>query len=431
MTPPPELGEIAPQAGPAFSDQTSVTAADVTRAAGVAPLVVATLQNQAGISAAASRVRARMSGVAEQQAGYLPQVSAGLVSDLSGNDSASPQLQLTGSQMVYDFGRTGRNVSRQVLLAQKAHLDFLETVDDELANVMLLVADYESQTRQLALGRDRLARMVTLRRLVQDRIREGAATDGSLLDADRRVQTAETLLLRTELALASARREISLETGMTVRDGGSGIALGRMDCGTTPLDPDRVVAVQGAHLDMALADLDLSNAATERLPTVALEASTARDLSDLSQGSDVNFGLRVNTRLFQGGATQSRTEAARNNATAVTANLTGARQRAQRSHAAALDAIASQRVLTQAIGAQIDMLDRTRALYLRQFVELGTKSIDDVMTVEEEYHQTRLDLETSRVEVVKEQVNCLAAEGRLRHFLGIEDATAFGLALRQ
>lgn len=69
-------------------------------------------------------------------------------------------------------------------------------------------------------------------------------------------------------------------------------------------------------------------------------------------------------------------------------------------------------------------------MYLEQFLELGTKTIDDVLTLEEEYHQTLLDLEMIRAEITSEQIGCLADEGRVRAFLGIEDTVAYGLALR-
>lgn len=436
MAPPRGLEAIAPQSVSAFAADTAAQQPqpllpDVNDLPGVAPIVAATLRSDPGIPGAASRVRERISGVAERQSGYLPQVSAGLVSDLSGDDSASPELQLTGTQMVYDFGRTGRSVSRQVLLAQNTHLDFLESVDDALIAVMLLVADHESQTRQLALGRDRVARMISLRQLVADRSREGAETSGSLFDAERRVQTAETLLLRAELALASAQREIILATGTGLPADGPALPLTRLSCGAVPLEPDLTIAVKSALADLAVADIDVSDAATARLPTLELQASTGRDLSDLSEGSDIDFGLRLNTALYQGGATRSRNAAALANAAAAEASLAAARQQVLRAAAGVQDAIAAQRVLMRAINVQIDTLDQTRDLYLQQFTELGTKTIDDVLTVEEEYHQALLERETTRAEIIREEINCLMAEGRVRQFLGIADATAFGLALRQ
>lgn len=364
MAPPGELALISPELNKATDADRSTDLpplTDVTEASDVSPIVIGTLRSQSGIASAASRVQSELSGIATEQAGFLPEVSAGLVTDLSPIDDATPRLQLTGSQMIYDFGRTGRAVSQQALRTQRAHLDFLDTVDEELTDMLNLVADYESQERRLALAEARLSRMQELRDLVEDRITAGAATNISLIDADRRVQTAQTLLLRAELGLASATRDINLETDTDIRTG----ALPQLDilrCGEMPLDPDSITSVKDAAIEIGMAELDLLDAQSARLPSIALQASTARDLNDLGQGGDIDLSLRLNTVIFQGGATQSRGAVARNNLLAAEANLTSARQRAERIHAAAVDAIASRRVLAEAISDQVSLLERTRDL---------------------------------------------------------------------
>ena len=430
--PPQGLGVISPDlAQQAAATDPATGAVDVATAAGMAPIVVATLRSQSAISGAADRVKSRLATVAEQQAQFLPQISAGVVSNLSSGGGSSPQLGVTATQMLYDFGRTGRGVSRQVLLAQRAHLDFLDVVDENLSEMLRLLANYNSQSRQLDLGRDRLARMSELMGLVENRSLAGATTDNSMIEAQRRVQTAETLLIRAELALASSRREIESESGMTVGAAGPGVSLNGFSCGAAPLQPDLVTAVKIASVDLAVATLDVQTVQGDRLPTLSLEAAYNQDVSGQSPPGAAEVNLQVNMPVFRGGAARSRSDSAVRNSAAAKAALDSARQEAGRAYEHALDTVQSGQVLAKAIGAEVELLDRTRELYLQQFLELGTKTIDDVLDAEEEYHQTLLDLEVSRLDMAVGQIDCLVAEGRLRQVLGIETALLHGLALHQ
>ncbi|WP_274353693.1 TolC family protein [Roseinatronobacter alkalisoli] len=430
---PSELIAISPELERQDTHRTQAEDIAVTTAgaSGVPLIVVSALRSQPRVTRAAERVRQEFANVEEKQSLYFPQVSASVVSELAGNGGASPQLRFTGSQLLYDFGRTERGVARQVLLAQKAHLDFLTSVDDSLTDIFRLLAEYESQRLQLALGRDRLARMIELRNHVESRIQEGVTTSGSLIEAQRRVQTAETIVLRAELAIASKRREIEAEAGTAIGSAISDINMSRLNCGPAPLELNTVINVKKAQIDAAVAQLDAQNAQSARMPSLSVEASSSHEFSNLPKAADTRLALRVDTSMLSGGANRARRDATSRNAAAAEAALTGERQRAQRSVEGLQDTASSQRVLAEALKAQSAMLDDTRALYLQQFLELDTKSIDDVLSVEEEYHQTLLDTELARLDIRMSAINCMSVRGQLRRFVGIEDKLLFGLALRQ
>ena len=116
---------------------------------------------------------------------------------------------------------------------------------------------------------------------------------------------------------------------------------------------------------------------------------------------------------------------------AAQATLNAEREDVQRNHAEVIDTIATQKIIVQALKEQSDLLDQTRTIYLQQFIELGTKTIDDILDVEEDYHQNLLDIEITQLELAVEQINCLASQGLSRRFLGVEDKLLHGLILHQ
>ncbi|MEM5500453.1 TolC family protein [Ahrensia kielensis] len=424
-----ELMTISPELG-TQNASAPLRVRDVAKEPNLTPIVVSTLNSQAAIVEAAEQVRVRFANVEEAKAQYFPQVSVGVASNLIGSGSASPQLTLKGSQMLYDFGRTDRGVSRDVHQAQLAHLSFLDAVDSDLTEMLRLLAEFESQSKQLKLGNDRLARMVELGNLVKRRSAEGVMDGNDLIEAKRRVQTAETLLIRAKLALSSSSRDIESETGVDIGSSESGLDIASLTCGEDPIKFDTLTSVQRAAMELRVAKLDAKNAETERMPTLSLEASTSYDLSNASNNNS-GMTLRLEGALFRGGAVKSRIKAASRSVSAAEASLRGARSEAQRDQARALDAVKTQKVITKALLSQSALLDETRKLYLNQFLELGTKTIDDVLDAEEEYHQNLLDIELTRKELAIEKINCLAAEGRTRRFLGVENSFLHGLALKQ
>ena len=397
----------------------------------VAPIVQSTLDSQQKISTAAEHVMTQFANVDAEQASYFPQISVGIATDFIGSGAGNPQLLLNGSQMIYDFGRTGRDVTRQILLAQKTHLDFLDAVDKSLTEMLRLLVKFDSERRQLALGRDRLDRMTELRSLVESRSAEGVTVGNSLIEAERRVQTAKTLLLRSDLTFAGINRALEAETGMAVSAIGAGVDTSGLNCGSIPLDESMVTTVKKGQVDIAIAQLNLENTQTQKLPKLSLEVSAGGDLPTLSDSSDVGIRLNVDTALFSGGAFGARITAAERRLAAAQATLNAEREDVQRDHAEVIDTIATQKIIVQALKEQSDLLDQTRTIYLQQFIELGTKTIDDILDVEEDYHQTLLDIEITQLELAVEQINCLASQGLSRRFLGVEDKLLHGLILHQ
>lgn len=427
-SPPQELVDISPDLA-LENTSSAARAEDLSGAADVAPIVIASLQNQSTILGAAERVRSQFAKIEEERSGFYPQISAGIGSSLVGNDDAAPQLRLTGSQLLYDFGRTGRRVSREVLLAQKAHLEFLDVVDGDLSDLLRLLVKYDSQSEQIDLARTRLVRMEELAALVEKRTVEGAGTVDGPLEAERRVQTAKTVLLRTELELAGSRRAITDETGVAIDENSLDLNLDRLDCSAASFDAGQISGIRMAQIDMALAQLDLQTAESARRPTFAVEAATSHGFSDLWNTDGVGVNLRVDTTVFKGGAVRSQKAAAARNEAAALAAFEGERQEARRRFREARDSVVSKEVMADALRDQSDLTDKTRVLYRQQFVELGTRTLDDVFDAEEEYHQNLLDVQLALQDAALEQVSCLAAQGLLRRFVGIENTLLHGLAL--
>ncbi|WP_165802930.1 TolC family protein [Pelagivirga sediminicola] len=426
--PPSEIQQIRPtlQEGSDFASN------DLARvpvgSSGVTPLVLGTLRTRADIAEAAQKVEAGIVGIDEARAGYYPQLSAGVISGLAGNTENGSRLQVTASQLLYDFGGTARAVSREVLASQGKYMRFLEVVDEELAETVKTYWTMRRYVEQQAIADKQLQTMQQLEKLSQSRSNEGVNSTTDLLEAQRRVQSAETILLQAQLEMANANRRLSRFSGVSGGIADDALGTINLTCEGEKFNDALSPRVQLAALQKAIAEIDLKDAENALFPSVSLEAVADRDIVG-SGASGVGVNLKVDSALFSGGAHRSRKVIAVKTAKAADAALEAARQDITLEHDNAIADIKGQRVLIASLEKQADMLDETRELYRRQFVELGNRTIEDVLDIEDEYFRSLRDLAETRINLAVRQVDCVKSSGRLRARLGLDGKFLHGLAL--
>ena len=74
------------------------------------------------------------------------------------------------------------------------------------------------------------------------------------------------------------------------------------------------------------------------------------------------------------------------------------------------------------LAARVQSTQRTRDLYREQYLQLGTRSLLDLLNAEQEFHGARFEQAESVHEVQRLAVECLYQSGRLREAFGLVDA---------
>lgn len=400
------------------------------RPADVEAIAWRALVSQADIASAAQQVESAIQTARAATGDYLPQISAGMEAGMSTSGNTEPALTLTGSQMLYDFGALDRSVQQSVLRARIAHLDFLDNVDDLLQEVVASYSGLEKARAQLSVTGARLTRMQELEQLIVNRQAEGIASAPDLLDARREVQSSEALHLKAQVELARAERNLSTLAGpqaLTLHGPVSGLASA---CRGDGLQLEGIPSVERAGLTRLAAELAVENAAKSGLPSVSLVADASQPVSGFSHPSpQVGFGLDISSALFRGGSRKAELAAAQNSLKAAAAALRASQQDAGLAWSNAMDEVRNLGVMRDALERQVAGLDEMRGLYQSQFLELGTRNLREVLDIEAEYFDARLDLLATRAEIEAAQVACLREAGVLRRHFHLEDKTLHGLRL--
>src|SRR5690606_32140392 len=197
-------------------------------------------------------------------------------------------------------------------------------------------------------------------------------------------------------------------------------------------EPDwsRVPAVMEAEAAEQAANAQLTLAEAEALPSVALEGRIGSDVSRLgSADPEFRLGLNVTGDIFNGGTSAARRNAATHAAAAAQAAMARARLEVQRSLLEASGQATSLSGLRKTLTQTRKTLDETRKIYRTQYLELGTRTLLDVLNADQEYHAARLQYANAEFDLRKLGLDCIYNSGRTRDIFNLTGYQVQGVAL--
>ena len=377
-------------------------------------------------------------GIAAARAGYYPQIRGGVGTQLSNRD-ISPydsrrlnQASLTVSQMIYDFGKVSGAVNQAEAGVASARALALLSVDEVARETALAWVELH---RQQVLGRiagEQVQGVQALADLVNERERKGASSRSDTAQASSRVDAARAQQLSTEAQTARWRTQLMVLTGARGPVGIVGeppVALAeacRPGIDASLLSPP---AVQLAEAQRAIAQADLRVADANLLPTLSLDGSVGRGIDARSRlpgenGISTSVSVNFAAPLYEGGGNQARKRAAAYAVTAAESAVAQAQLVARQSLQDAQAQSQGQAARLPVLSSRVESIRSTRDLYRQQYLQLGTRSLLDLLNAEQEYHTSRFEQAESGLELSRLGVECLYQTDRLRATFAIEPAQA-------
>lgn len=366
------------------------------------------------------------------KAAYYPQVSGGLASrydrDPSGRyDKKQIQsLDLNVSQMIYDFGKTSSSVRRAEYgsLGAQAQTDL---TSEQLVHLATSTVLFVARSQKLiTLAKEQVREVKSLGELVDMRYEKGASNRSDVLQAMSRLDSVQSqemdAVAQHQMQLKELALLINTPTLTGVSLDGMPADLGRL-CTKAPsweLIPEFAIAEMEA--EQALAELDLAKA--EELPTISLQGNTSRALNATpNYGSklDTTFSLNLSMPFYQGGGLAAGKRAAAGTVQAAAARKNEIQldvsQRLSEANVRHQNMMQRQSLLTQ----RVENLKGTKGLYRKQYLDLGTRSLVDLLNAEQEYHQAQVDVVTNELDLLLVQLDCAYYLGLLAKELQVSE----------
>lgn len=413
-------------------------------AGGVRPLgmndaVRIAVASHPAVRSAAGQALQATEGIAAARAGYYPQVSAGVSSQASNSQIEGyggkhvRQALLSVSQMLYDFGKVEGAVGEAQGSATAARARALLQVDNvarETAQAWLQVHRQQAMSEAAQAQVDGVRALAVLAR---ERQSKGATSQSDVAQAQSRLEAARTQLLSAQAQAQRWRLNLMNLTQSAAPAGIAGAAAPALNSACAvqvqALDAAPPPSVLAAQADLVAAQAARRSADAQLLPTLSLEGAVNRGLDAGSrlagqQGVVSSLTVTLSAPLYEGGRNQARQRAAVHAAEAAEAAVGHARlsARQQFEDARAQSQDHAQRL--PLLGERMATTRLTRDLYREQYLQLGTRSLLDLLNAEQEFHTAHFEQLQSEHEIEQLAVECLYQSGRLREAFGLADSTA-------
>ena len=420
-------GKIAPQQELPDLDGTKIapTLNNVPENLTINQAIQRAVQWHPDIATAVGKLMQSADSVDVAKAKYYPQVNGGIDngwSSTSNNHKFNPSINLSISQMLYDFGKVSSSVRAAeagVAQQQASVLVSIDNVAHDTASTLVQVQQYQ---KLVAIAQEQLTALEKIGRLARERNDEGATSLSDTTQTDARIEGARSTLIQYQSALETSRAVLAASLGwpavMQISDDFPVTLLKSCQIAKPNDRLNPSVLAAWAQANQAQAQLDNANA--QMLPTISLEPQVTHYLTnnyaDSKQMDRTQYSayVKVQMPLYQGGAlTAGRNAAAHalNSANAMvrSAQLTS-KQKLNEAQTQALSLVTSLQILEK----QQKLGEQTKRLYEEQYLQLGTRDLLDVLNAEQEIFQARFAHQQTVSQLRSLQLDCLYNSGTLR-----------------
>ena len=390
------------------------------------------------IDQAVGRLNQQTEEVAGARGGYLPKISGGIRSVYDNDDDRiRPELTVSASQPIYDFGKVSSTVKAEMANVGASRAELLIAIDTVIRDTAHAFIETQRNQQLLDVAKDQVEGVEAIADLVRQRTSNGASTRSDEVQAEARVQTARSRVLEIDAQLS--RWETTLAT--LIGSHGAAVPVGDVpswllsSCEVVEPEWSRVPAIirAEAQLERAQAELRLSRA--QLFPTLSVQADAGQSLDGSSLGggtrdSDLTIGLNLSGSLYDGGTSLARRRAASHALGAAQAMRETARIETLQELTNARSQTANMKQLLASLSSRSEMMRETRNLYRRQYVDLGTRTLLDLLNAEQELHQAQFDAVNTTHDLRRLNVDCLFSSGTSREAFALDGMTLRGVPLR-
>ena len=398
---------------------------------GIDEAVLMAAQWHPSIAEAVGNLYKQGEGINVARAGYYPQISGGLRGGYdtgNGADRSSQALNLSFKQMLYDFGKVSSSVDAARARVARSQAGILLAIDDIARDTARAYIEVQRYQRLLKVAREQIQGIGGIVDLAKQRSDMGASTRSDMVQAQSRSEGATATLQEFKAQYARWQATLTSLLGRRTPPAVSDAAAPTLTqaCDASQIS-DTLPAVLQAAAQRTQAQAELAQAKAEAYPTLSLQPSVNQYLDDhyddqnsRADRTQVGIFLNLEVPIYQGGAISARSRAAGHALTAADSAEDFARLQARQGLAEAQAQTSGLNRRLRSLEFRQTSITEARMLYGRQYLELGTRPLLDLLNAEQEIHQSRFDLVNTQADLQRLQIDCFYNSGAIRRVFGID-----------
>ncbi|MBD8572692.1 TolC family outer membrane protein [Pseudomonas syringae] len=393
------------------------------------------------IAQAVSTLYQQGEGINVAEAGYYPQITGGIRGGMDtgyGSDRNSQAMSISLKQMLYDFGKVDNAVEAARARVARSQAQILLSIDQIARDTAYAWVEVQRYRHLSEIARKQIQGVGDIVELARQRSEMGASTRSDLVQAQSRAEGAMASLEDYKAQYARWQATLSNLMGRTTTaEMADEFPQESMTaCSRSQPATDILPAVLVAQAQRTQAEAELAGARADAYPTLSLEPtvnhyldSGYNDNNPAIDRTQAGIYLNFEVPIYQGGATSARSRAAGHALSAADAAQDAALLQASQGLAEARAQTSSLALRLNALQRRQGSISEARELYGRQYLDLGTRPLLDLLNAEQEIHQSRFELAGTQADLRRLQIDCLYNSGGLRRAFDLEARTVQGVRI--
>ncbi|SET31595.1 TolC family protein [Thorsellia anophelis] len=363
------------------------------------------------------------------QAGYKPKVGISInpsYSEFKDETSITPELTVT--QTVYDFGRTRNQIAQVGAESKQVKAINNQELESIIANTSMAYIQAHRSLSAIQETKQHINDIEQVVKIANDRATAGAGNESDTTQAQARLVSAKLTASQIEgdylQALESLKIYLNVPNALEVISMPDDLS-DKANL-TKPIRFEQIAEYRNQAAMLEISDAQFELAKSDSLPNVGVQLISNKTIEGTNPSTNEKYGhdnkiqLTMSYDIYQGGAATSRVSAAAANKEATKYQLQQLKQTLNQRLSTAKIAINQLESKQSLLNERINVLRKTRDIYKEQYT-LGSRSILDVLNVEQEVYQAVVD------KVNTDHDYWLAVSDYI--FMSGQSADAFGLTI--
>jgi len=393
------------------------------------------------ITQAVGKLFEQSANVDVAKAKYYPQVNAGVNNGYSNtytNKGYSPSIDISLSQMLYDFGKVSSSVRAANAAVAQQQAEVMLTIDQVAHDTASAVVQVQGYQQLVTMATQQLDSLKQIGNLIRQRNTEGASPLSDVVQTDTRIEGAQATLMQYQASLQ--RWQATLATYIGVQ----GVNRVTQDvpetltraCAVQHPDYKLIPSVLAAWAGANQAQANVDNANAQMMPTISLEPEVTHYLNDHYSGSSeldktqYTASIRMQMPLYQGGGLSASRDAAEQALSAANAVIKAAQLEAYQKLATSQDEATNLGQTLVIQQRQQALGEKTLGLYQDQYLQLGTRPLLDLLNVDQEIFQAKFSQAQTLAQLNSLQLDCLFSTGMMRSVFRLDNRRIQGVDIR-
>lgn len=393
------------------------------------------------ITQAVGKLFEQSANVDVAKAKYYPQVNAGVNNGYSNtytNKGYSPSIDISLSQMLYDFGKVSSSVRAANAAVAQQQAEVMLTIDQVAHDTASAVVQVQGYQQLVTMATQQLDSLKQIGDLIRQRNTEGASPLSDVVQTDTRIEGAQATLMQYQASLQRWQATLATYIGVegvnrVTQDVPETLTRG---CAVQHPDYKLIPSVLAAWAGANQAQANVDNANAQMMPTISLEPEVTHYVNNHYSGSSeldktqYTASIRMQMPLYQGGGVSASRDAAEQALSAANAAIKAAQLEAYQKLATSQDEATNLGQTLVIQQRQQALGEKTLGLYQDQYLQLGTRPLLDLLNVDQEIFQAKFSQAQTLAQLNSLQLDCLFSTGMMRSVFRLDNRRIQGVDIR-